>query len=376
MAKGLAHRLYTGEISYDFVGHRKRWYTFSAALIAACFLAIGFLGLNLSIDFRGGTEFTVPVEVTPSTVDDYRVAVDKLGLPHNDDITVNSIGSNQIRVQMRSLDAEEVGIVRQALASKAGVNEDQVTNSLIGASWGKQITQKGLIALVVFMVLVSVLIWVYFREKKMAIAAMVALLHDLVVTVGLYAMVGFSFSPASLIGLLSILGYSLYDTVVVFDKVRENTRDITRQRRSHAEAANMAVNQVLVRSLNTTIIAVLPVGALLFAGQFILGTGPLKDLGLALFAGMIFGAYSSIFIATPLLVDMKLREPEIVAHNERLARRESRVSRGEKEAERAPALSRDDEPAGESVRLGVLTPDEYRQRRQQPAKQSRSARKG
>lgn len=376
MAKGLAHRLYTGEISYDFVGHRKRWYTFSAALIAACFLAIGFLGLNLSIDFRGGTEFTVPVEVTPSTVDDYRVAVDKLGLPHNDDITVNSIGSNQIRVQMRSLDAEEVGIVRQALASKAGVNEDQVTNSLIGASWGKQITQKGLIALVVFMVLVSVLIWVYFREKKMAIAAMVALLHDLVVTVGLYAMVGFSFSPASLIGLLSILGYSLYDTVVVFDKVRENTRDITRQRRSYAEAANMAVNQVLVRSLNTTIIAVLPVGALLFAGQFILGTGPLKDLGLALFAGMIFGAYSSIFIATPLLVDMKLREPEIVAHNERLARRESRVSRGEKEAERAPALSRDDEPAGESVRLGVLTPDEYRQRRQQPAKQSRSARKG
>lgn len=371
MAKGLAHRLYSGEVSYDFVGHRKRWYTFSAVLLTVCLLAIGVLGLNLSIDFRGGTEFTVPVQVTETTTDDYRVAVDQLGLPQNDDITVNSIGTTQIRVQLRSLNAEEVGTVRQALAAKAGVDEDQVTNSLIGASWGKQITQKGLTALVVFLLLVSALIWVYFREKKMALAAIVALFHDLVVVVGLYAIVGFSFSPASLIGLLSILGYSLYDTVVVFDKVRENTRDITRQRRSYADAANLAINQVLVRSLNTTIIAILPVGSLLFAGQFILGTGPLKDLGLALFAGMIFGAYSSIFIATPLLVDMKNREPEITKHNERLSRREARSSA---ETPQTPVLTREEET--ESVQLGVLTPDEYRAQRQQPVRQSRNARKG
>ncbi len=370
--KGLAHRLYSGEVSYDFVGNRKRWYTFSVVLMTVFIVAIGVLGLNLSIDFRGGTEFTVPTKVTATTTDDYRVAVADLGLPKNDDITVNSVGTEQVRIQMRSLDADEIGKVRQMLAAKAGVAEDKITNSLIGASWGKQITKKGITALVVFMLLVSILIWAYFREKKMAIAAIVALSHDLVATIGLYAIIGFSFSPASLIGLLSILGYSLYDTVVVFDKVRENTKDIGRQRRSYGEAANLAVNQVLVRSLNTTIIAVLPVGALLFAGQFILGTGPLKDLGLVLFAGMIFGAYSSIFIATPLLVDMKMREPELIEHHERLERRQSRVSKRAEEPVEATALGADS--AG-SAPVGVISHEEYRQLRQQPQRKPRSERK-
>lgn len=274
---------------------------------------------------------------------------------------------------MRSLTAEEITTVRQMLAQKAGIDQDDVTHSLIGASWGKQITKKGITALVVFMLLVSALIWAYFREKKMAVAAIVALMHDLVATIGLYALIGFSFSPASLIGLLSILGYSLYDTVVVFDKVRENTRDIARQRRSYGEAANLAINQVLVRSLNTTIIAVLPVGALLFAGQFILGTGPLKDLGLVLFAGMIFGAYSSIFIATPLLVDMKNREPELVEHHERLARRETRAK--QRKSEPAAVKTVEDIVETEAASVGVLTRDEYRQLRQQPTRKSRSERK-
>jgi preprotein translocase subunit SecF len=373
MAKGLAHRLYSGEVSYDFVGNRKRWYTFSAILMTVFVVVIAVLGLNLSIDFKGGTEFTVPTRVTSTTADDYRVAVAQLGLPKNDDITVNSIGTEQVRIQMRSLTAEEITTVRQMLAQKAGIDQDDVTHSLIGASWGKQITKKGITALVVFMLLVSALIWAYFREKKMAVAAIVALMHDLVATIGLYALIGFSFSPASLIGLLSILGYSLYDTVVVFDKVRENTRDIARQRRSYGEAANLAINQVLVRSLNTTIIAVLPVGALLFAGQFILGTGPLKDLGLVLFAGMIFGAYSSIFIATPLLVDMKNREPELVEHHERLARRETRAK--QRKSEPAAVKTVEDIVETEAASVGVLTRDEYRQLRQQPTRKSRSERK-
>ena len=189
---------------------------------------------------------------------------------------------------------------------------EQVAYSLIGASWGGQITDRALIALGVFLLLVTLVIWAYFRNWKMSVAALIALLHDLVLTIGIYALVGFTVTPATVIGVLTILGYSLYDTVVVFDKVRENIRDLTSSaRQTYSEAANLAVNQVLVRSINTTIIGVLPVAALLFAGAFILGEGPLKDLALALFVGMISGAYSSIFIATPLLAQFKEREPEM-----------------------------------------------------------------
>ena len=181
------------------------------------------------------------------------------------------------------------------------------------------------VALAAFLVLVMLMIWAYFREFKMSVAAIVALIHDLILTVGIYALIGFTVTPASMIGVLTILGYSLYDTVVVFDKVRENVRDLRNSNRSYSEAANAAVNQVLVRSLNTTVIGVLPVAALLAAGALILGTGPLKDLGLALFVGMIAGAYSSIFIATPLLAQMKEAEPEMRQHRDRLARRRDRV---------------------------------------------------
>ncbi len=188
-------------------------------------------------------------------------------------------------------------------------------------SWGKQITQQAAIALVVFLVLVGLLIWIYFRDAKMSVAALLALGHDLVITIGVYALVGFTVTPATMIGVLTILGYSLYDTVVVFDKVRENVAAMETNKVTYTEAANHAVNQVLVRSLNTTIIGVLPVAAILFAGVFVLGSGPLEDLGLALFVGMIAGAYSSIFIATPLLAQLREREPEMTAHRERVERR-------------------------------------------------------
>lgn len=320
--ESLAHRLYTGKISYDFVGHRKRWYAISAILLLISFGALLIRGLDLGIEFTGGADFQAKVAVTDRTVDDMHRALRESGVDNLDEATVTTIGQDTVRVQTRTLDSNtEVPKVREAIAKEVKAAPDSVAYNLIGASWGKQITQKAAVALVTFIVLVMLLIGIYFRNSKMSIAAVVALLHDLILTIGIYALVGFTFTPTTLIGLLTILGYSLYDTVVVFDKVRENTRDLTKTRNTYGDVANTAVNQVLVRSLNTTIIGVLPVAALLIAGWFFLGTGPLKDLGLALFVGMTTGAYSSIFIATPLLVEMKEREPAMIAHRERLERR-------------------------------------------------------
>ena len=321
----IAHRLYVGDLSFDFVGRRKTWYVMSGIIIAIALIALLVRGLSLGIEFSGGADFQAPTRVTAQTVDNMRNAVAASGIPELDDATVTTLGDNTVRVQTRSLDAEtEVPLMREVIAEELGVSTDEVAYSLIGASWGKQITQQGLIALVVFLVLVMVMIWIYFRDLKMSIAAIVAVLHDLLLTIGIYALVGFTFTPATLIGMLTILGYSLYDTVVVFDKVREHTANLRQGRVRYAALANKAVNQVLIRSINTTIIGVLPVAALLVAGWFILGTGPLKDLGLVLFVGMVAGAYSSVLIATPLLVDMKMREPEIIAHEESLTRRAQR----------------------------------------------------
>ena len=322
--RDLGHKLYTGEVSYDFVGHRRRWYVISAILIAVSLLSIGIRGFQWGIEFEGGADFQVQTAVTDTTVTDMQDAVTNSGVPDLDGATVTTVGNDQVRVQTRTLDpVNEVPKVRSAIATEAGVPSNEVAYSLIGASWGGQITERALIALGVFLLLVTLVIWAYFRNWKMSVAALVALLHDLVLTVGIYALVGFTVTPATVIGVLTILGYSLYDTVVVFDKVRENVRDLTSSaRQTYSEAANLAVNQVLVRSINTTIIGVLPVAALLFAGAFILGEGPLKDLALALFVGMISGAYSSIFIATPLLAQLKEREPEMQKLTKRvLARR-------------------------------------------------------
>jgi preprotein translocase subunit SecF len=309
----LGHRLYTGEVSYDFIARRRRWYLISGILIVVSLAALLGRGLSWGIEFSGGADFKANTQVNSQTVNKMRTALDNSGVPNLHEAIINTIGNNQVRVQTRTLDpVNEVPKVRAAIAKDVGINSDQVAYSLIGASWGGQITQRAVIALVVFLVLVTLVIWVYFRNGKMSAAALVALLHDLVLTVGIYALVGFTVTPATLIGVLTILGYSLYDTVVVFDKVRENVRDLKSSTvRTYSEAANLAVNQVLVRSINTTVIGVLPVAALLFAGAVILGEGPLKDLALALFVGMISGAYSSIFIATPLLAQLKELEPDM-----------------------------------------------------------------
>ena len=223
----LGHRLYVGEISYDFIGHRKVWYTVSAALMVISIAAVAIFGLKWGIEFSGGADFQVNTTVTATSVEDFRTAIENSGVPNLQDSTINTIGNSAVRVQTRTLNpTQEVPKVRSAIATQAGTTSENVAYSLIGASWGGQITQKALIALGVFLVLVTLVIWAYFRNGKMSAAALIALGHDLVLTVGIYALVGFTVTPATLIGVLTILGYSLYDTVVVFDKVRENTRDI------------------------------------------------------------------------------------------------------------------------------------------------------
>jgi len=339
----LGHRLYTGEVSYDFVSRRRLWYIISAIFLTISVLAVLLRGLTWGIEFSGGADFRAPTTVTSTSVQGMREALDASGVPDLDEAEIYTIGDNQIRVQTRTLDpTAEVPKVRSAIANEVGVPPDQVAYSLIGASWGGQITERALIALAVFLTLVAIVIWAYFRDVKMSAAALIALAHDLILTIGIYALVGFTVTPATLIGILTILGYSLYDTVVVFDKVRENVRDIKASTtRTYSEAANLAENQVLVRSINTTVIGVLPVAALLFAGAVILGEGPLKDLALALFVGMIAGAYSSIFIATPLLAQLKEREPDMRKLNARVA------SRRQRESQKAPTEAGPRRPAAE-----------------------------
>lgn len=373
---GLAHKLYTGEVSYDFVGKRRRWYMISAIALLISVLALGVRGLNMGIEFRGGVDFQAPVKVTATTVESVRDAVQALQLPGQDDITVTTVGNSQVSVQTKPLTPEQVTAVKQAVATAAGTTVDNVAYSQIGASWGSQITTQALIALVVFLVLVMALIWIYFRDFKMSVSAIAALIHDLVITIGFYALIGFTVTPATMIGVLTILGYSLYDTVVVFDKIRENTRDLGSTRLTYSEASNTALNQVLVRSINTTVIGVLPVAALLITGWFVLGTGPLKDLGLALFVGMIVGAYSSIFIATPLLAQMRESDADMKEHRERLARREARANekaRGHKTV----TLAVGDAPADQAVVPGLVGADKVigSAGRRQPNRQARSKRK-
>ncbi len=306
----IGNDLYTGRRSVDFIGRQKRWYAFSAVLIAVALLGIFGKGLNFGIEFTGGSEFRVS---GASSTQDYESkaqdAVGEAGISQN--ITTTVIGQDTIRIQTEAAE-EKNEAVKTELGKAFGVPTTQVSSSLIGPSWGESVSEQAVRALIVFLLLVTAVMAIYFRTWKMAVAALVALLHDLVITVGIYALFGFEITPASMIGFLTILGYSLYDTVVVFDKVRENTAEAFRTKRmTYAQAANLAVNQTLVRSINTSVVALLPIAAILVVGFTLLGPGTLLDLALALFIGIAAGAYSSIFIATPLLVDLRKKEPAV-----------------------------------------------------------------
>lgn len=299
--------LYTGSRSINVVGKRKTWYSISAVLLAI-FLAFSLVkGFNFGIEFRGGSEFRV-AGVTETS---QQLAVDavKSVVPEQNPL-VSNVGTDSIRVQTEQLSDLESEDVRVALATAYGVNSSDVASSFIGANWGADVTSKALTGLIVFIALAAVLMALYFRTLKMSVAAVVALLHDLVITAGVYALTGFEVTPAAVIGFLTILGYSLYDTVVVFDKIRENTLDVEHsETTTFAQQVNYAVNQTLVRSINTTVVAVLPVASILFIGAALLGAGTLRDIALALFIGMLIGTYSTIFIAAPLYSQLREKEP-------------------------------------------------------------------
>lgn len=306
---GLGGRLYRGETSIDFIGKRRRWYAISALLILASVGALAIQGLHLGIEFKGGSSYTVTK--SGITVADARAAVESTGI--SSETIIQKIGTEKVRVQTGALSTVQSNQLQDALATRLGVSVGSIDTQIIGPSWGKEITRKALYGLIGFVIVVMLYLAMAF-EPKMAIAAIVAVVHDVFITVGIYALVGFDVTPATVIGFLTILGYSLYDTVVVFDKVRENTRTITSTSKStYSQAANLAVNQTLVRSFNTSLIALLPVGSILFVGAGLLGAGTLKDLSLALFIGLATGTYSSIFIATPLLAVMREREPAMQA---------------------------------------------------------------
>lgn len=328
----LASRLYRGEVSYDFVGRRKTWYILSGVLVVISLLSLIFRGIHPSIEFKGGAVFSAPAH--GHSVSDARGVFTAAGVPPE---VAQKVGEGQIRIQTAAIDPADptkTTRLQQALATRLGVARDDVAVSQVGPSWGSQITRKAIQGLVIFLVLLFIVLSVRF-EMKMALAAFIALIHDIVITAGVYSLVGFEVSPGTVIALLTILGYSLYDTVVVFDKVRENTAGLAGgSRMTFSQAANLALNQTLVRSINTSIIGLLPVASLLFIGAGLLKAGTLKDLALALFIGLMCGAYSSIFTATPLLCDMKEREPAMRA----LARRVESRQRSERHAVSAGAL--------------------------------------
>jgi len=318
--------LYTGEKSFDFVGNRVRWYVIGASIVVlAIVLTILRGGFTFGIEFRGGSEFRIsaPASLSEQTAIDTVTSI--AGVTSNPRVSI--VGGDSVRVQTEQLTDQQTTELRGDLADAYAVDVEAVTASFIGATWGQDITRQALIGLFVFLVLVSFVMALYFRTWKMSIAALTALAHDLILTAGVYGVLGYEITPAAVIGLLTILGYSLYDTVVVFDKVRENTsQDGEESRRTFAESVNLAVNQTLVRSINTSVVAVLPVGSILFIGSVLLGAGTLRDIALALFIGMIAGTYSSIFIAAPLYVHLRENEPENKKQGRRV--REARPASG------------------------------------------------
>jgi preprotein translocase subunit SecF len=314
---GLGGRLYRGETSINIIAARKKWYALSGVFIVLSLFSLGVQGLHLGIEFKGGSSFTVTT--TSGTIEQARETVGNAGYQGN--TIIQTIGNDKIRIQTGVIDTAQSNAIQDALAAEFGITVESIDTQNVGPSWGEEISKKALQGLIAFLICIMIYLALTF-EPKMAVAAIVAVIHDVFITVGIYALVGFEVTPSTVIGFLTILGYSLYDTVVVFDKVRENTRAITSTgKATYAEAANLAVNQTIVRSLNTSLIALLPVAAILFVGAGLLGAGTLKDLSLALFIGLIAGTYSSIFIASPILAALREREPAIKAHNQRVMAR-------------------------------------------------------
>jgi preprotein translocase subunit SecF len=333
---GVLSRLYTGTGAFDIVGRRRTWYISFGLLVLLCVGSIVFRGFNLGIDFTGGTQIQFPAATAaaPADPDAVRAVFAKV-VGHEPDVvqTAGTGASASVLIRSEPLDPAQTFAVKQALfdtfqpeGADGKPAPQTISDSAVSGSWGGEITRQAIIALIVFLVLVTIFLSFYF-ERAMAASALVALLHDVVVTMGIYSIVGFEVTPSTVIGLLTILGFSLYDTVVVFDKVKENTRGLLGlTRRTYGEAANLALNQTLMRSINTTLFALLPVIGLLVVGVGVLGVGTLADLALVQLVGMLAGALSSLLLATPLLVDIKMRDPRYKEQAARVRARRKRAA--------------------------------------------------
>ncbi|GIM98218.1 protein translocase subunit SecF [Paractinoplanes toevensis] len=358
---GLADRLYQGEANINIIGRRKTWFIVAAVLVLISIGSFAFKGFELGIEFAGGTSFSVPAQTASGqelTQDQVSEGVDRAIKTVDPAAEIGAVqqvrstggGDAYFTVRAPDLTAAQAETAKAALVADLGVKAEDVSDDRVSAAWGGQVTKQAIIGLVVFLILVMAYLVVRF-EWRMAVAALSSLLLDLLLTAGVYSLVGFEVTPSTVIGFLTILGYSLYDVVVVFDKVQENTRGITASSiRTYSEATNLAVNQTLMRSINTGLVALLPVGGLLFIGAGLLGAGTLKDLGLVLFVGMGFGVISSIMFAAPVLSALKDQEPKIKAHTARVLARRAAVRSGDvaprAERQRQPnATDSDEAPA-------------------------------
>ena len=310
--KDLGNDLYSGKVSFDFVGRRKLWYLIAIVVVVFSIMAPVLKGgFNFGIEFRGGSEFRIDgvsnlsQELARDAVQSVEPGIEPL---------VTTVGLSSVRVQTEQLDDVTSEEVRIALAGAYQVESAAVTSSFIGANWGADVTEKAILGLIVFLILVSSFMALYFRTIKMSIAALVALAHDMLFTLGIYALSGFEITPAAVIGFLTILGYSLYDTVVIFDKIRENTLDVEfSETTTFSSQVNLAINQTIVRSVNTSIVSALPIASILLIGAVVLGTGTLRDISLALFVGVIVGTYSSVFLAGPLYAHLREGDAKFTA---------------------------------------------------------------
>ena len=405
----LGNELYNGRKSIDFIGHRALWYSITGLLVALAITAVIVKPLNFGVEFRGGTEqrITVAGGVDQSDADDLREAIADAGIEGAENPSVTTAGDDSLVLTTESLsesaEDETEAVIIETFPSVTP--EDDISVQDVGPSWGQEVAERALIGIGVFLVLVVLFIWGYFREWKMSVAALVALFHDLALTIGIYALSGFQVTPAAVTGLLAILGFSLYDTVVVFDKIKENTTTLRKSTESYAEAANLAVNQTLVRSINTSIVALIPIGAILYVSAVQLGASSLQDLALAQFVGMAAGVYSSVMLAPRVLVQLKSSETEVVEQARRAkARKRAMADRyatvpaftedlpvadepDSDQPERAQTAAVDEErgnaarPSEEALGKGRVAPTQQRpvsqsssSGRQQPTRQTRSKR--
>jgi preprotein translocase subunit SecF len=326
------NELYSGKRSYPFVQKYKLWFIIAAAaVLLSILIPVAKGGFNLGIDFRGGSEFTVSqtqntdLNLGKNAVTSVEPALDP---------EVTNIAPNTVRIQTEQLSDDQTLAVRDGLIKAYGVKADQVTSNFVGPTWGADVTRQALWGLVVFVVLAAALMAIYFRTWKMSVAALAGMGVVMVVTAGLYSLIDFEVTPSAIIGFLTVLSYSLYDTVVVFDKVRENTADIgTSTRRTFDEEVNLAVNQTLVRSINTSVVGVLPVASILFIGALLLGAGTLKDLSLSLFIGIIIGTATTVFIAAPMYARLRMNEPALVQQAKKVRLRREQESKGRESAD-------------------------------------------